>query len=110
MPDLADDYADTLSPLRAERVRAVRDAVLAAFPDTDQSLEWGGVVFRRGERYLAISSKASYFSIYTCGNVEATRRMLASDPKLRGGKACVNVRDTTTLPIAALTAELPGLL
>ncbi len=48
------------------------------------------------------------FSDQTLGNLaladvsDAARRLMASDPRLKGGKACVNITDSTPWPEAAL--------
>ena len=100
-----DAYIAALPPLRRERLEAARRTIHAAFDDIAESIEWKMPVFRRGgagaEAFVALASKKAYVSVYF-GDPEAARLLLASNPRLKGGKACVNITDSTPWPEAAL--------
>lgn len=100
-----DDYIAALTPLRAERVAVVRRLAHAAFPDIAESIDWKMPVFRHGERYVAVASQKQYLSVYL-GCQPLAAQVVASDPQLKGGKACVNIRDSVAMPEAALAAAI----
>ena len=108
-----DAYIAALPPLRRERLEAARRAIHAQFGDVRESTDWNMPVFRRGgagsETYIAMASKKAYVSVYF-GDPEAARLLLASDPRLKGGKACVNITDSTPWPEAALQDAIAGAL
>ena len=99
-PDV-DAYIAALPPLRRERLEAARALIHARCGDVAESLEWKMPVFRRGDAYIGVASQKSYVSVYL-GCSDTARRLMASDPRLKGGKACVNITDATPWPEAAL--------
>ncbi len=96
-----DAYIAALPPERAARLSAIRDAAHAEWPDIAERIEWKMPVFQRGERWFAAASQKSYLSLYL-RNVDLVSRIVATDPKLKQGKGCLNVRDTAALPIGAI--------
>lgn len=96
-----DSYVAALSPDRRVRVTAVRALVHRIAPGVTERIEWKMPVFAIGDRWVAVASQKSYVSVYlgTDGDVAA---VLASDPLLKGGKACVNIPDRADLPLLAL--------
>jgi uncharacterized protein YdhG (YjbR/CyaY superfamily) len=105
MANPVDDYIAALAPLRAERVAMVRRLAHAAFPDIAESIDWKMPVFRRGDRYVAVASQKQYLSVYLdCKPLAA--QVIASDPKLKGGKSCVNIRDNVAMPEAVLAVAI----
>jgi hypothetical protein len=104
-----DAYIAALPPMRRHRVAAARAMIHAAFDDVDESTQWKMPVFRRGGAYVGVASQKSYVSVYL-GCSEAARRLIAADPRLKGGKACVNITDTTPWPDAALRAAIVEVL
>jgi hypothetical protein len=105
MTNPVDDYIATLSPLRAARVASVRRLAHAAFPDIVEAIDWKMPVFRRGDQYVAVASQKQYLSVYlSC--LPLAEQVVASDPQLRGGKSCVNIRDSVAMPEAALAAAI----
>ena len=96
-----DAYIAALPALRRERLEAARRSIHAQFGDVGESIEWKMPVFRRGEAYVGVASQKSYVSVYL-GCSDTARRLMASDPQLKGGKACVNITDSTPWPEAAL--------
>ena len=104
-----DAYIAALPPLRRERLEAARRTIHAAFDDIAESIEWKMPVFRRGDAYVGVASQKSYVSVYL-GCSETARRLMASDPRLKGGKACVNITDSTPWPEAALQDAVAGAL
>ena len=96
-----DAYIAALPPLRRERLTAARTLIHARCGDVAESLEWKMPVFRRGDAYIGVASQKSYVSVYL-GCSDTARRLMASDPRLKGGKACVNITDTMPWPEAAL--------
>ena len=96
-----DAYLDGLSPLRRERVAALRSLVHQIAPDVVERIEWKMPVFGRGDRWVAVASQKSYISVYLrCEAGAAT--VIASAPGLKGGKGCVNITDRVAMPLAAL--------
>lgn len=96
-----DAYLAAATPERRDRMNAVRALVHELAPDIVESLDWKMPVFRRGEAWVAVASQKSYLSVYL-GNAPLAARVVASDPRLKGGKSCVNIGDTVALPLAAL--------
>ena len=104
-----DAYIAALPPLRRERLEAARRAIHAQFADIGESIEWKMPVFRRGGAYIGVASQKSYVSVYL-GCSETARRLIASDARLKGGKACVNIPDSAAWPEAALDDAIAGVL
>lgn len=105
-----DDYLAALTPLRRERVAAVRAAAHAAYPDVTESIEWKMPVFRRGpDRWIAVASQKSYVSVYL-RSVEWAATVAATDPRLGHGKGCVNIKDTAAMPVAAIAEAVRAML
>ena len=96
-----DAYIAALPPLRRERLEAARRTIHTAFDDIAESIEWKMPVFRRSGAYVGVASQKSYVSVYL-GCSEAARQLMASDTRLKGGKACVNIPDSTPWPEASL--------
>jgi hypothetical protein len=96
-----DDYIGALPPDRLDRVTRLRSLIHEIAPDVVERIEWKMPVLARGERWVAIASQKSYISVYLNNNAVAAA-VVASDPLLKGGKACVNIPDRAELPIAAL--------
>jgi hypothetical protein len=104
-----DAYLDGLPLQRRERVAAVRALVHTIAPDVVERIEWKMPVFSRGDRWVAVASQKSYVSVYlgTTGNAAT---VIATDPQLKGGKACVNIPDRAELPLAALEPAIRDIL
>jgi hypothetical protein len=100
-----DSYIAALPPLRAERLAAIRALVHSVEPRVVEGLDWAMPVFRLGERWVAMASKKNYISVYL-GTEAHAAAVIASDPKLKGGKACVNISDRAELPLAALAPAI----
>lgn len=100
-----DTYIAALPPLRAERLAALRTLIHKVEPDVVEGFDWAMPVFRLGERWVAMASKKSYVSVYLGTEAQAAA-VIASDPKLKGGKACVNISDRAELPLAALAPAI----
>ena len=96
-----DAYLAALSPERQARVAAIRALVHRIAPDVAERIEWKMPVFARGERWVAVASQKAYVSVYLTCEARAAA-VVATDPKLKGGKSCVNIPDRAELPIAAL--------
>ena len=103
-PDV-DAYIAALDGERRAKLETLRAAIHAAFEDVTESIEWKMPVFRRGERWFATASQRSYLSLYFGGEPIAAS-VAAADPRLKYGKACVNVRDRVPLPMAAIEAGI----
>ena len=104
-----DGYLEGLTAERRDRVAAVRTIVRETYPDIAEGIEWKMPVFRRGDRWIAVASQKSYVSLYL-GCEPLAARVAASDPGLRHGKGCVNVRDSVAMPIEALRPVIRELL
>ena len=102
-------YIAALEPLRRERITAIRDLIHSLYPDVSERIDWKMPVFSRGEQWIAAASQKSYVSVYL-GCSDTARRLMASDPRLKGGKACVNITDSTPWPEAALQDAIAGAL
>ena len=100
-----DAYLEALPALRRERVAALRALIHAVAPDVVERIEWKMPVFGRGERWVAVASQKSYVSVYLRSEAAAAA-VIATDPKLKGGKACVNIPDRADLPLAALETAI----
>ncbi len=96
-PATVDAYLDALPPLRRERTEAIRALAHAAFPDVTERIEWQMPVFGRGERWIAVASRAQYLSVYL-RSTDWADRIAASDKRIGQGKGCVNIRDTAVWP------------
>lgn len=104
-----DAYLDGLPPPRRERVAAVRALVHAIAPDVVERIEWKMPVFGRGDRWVAVANQKSYVSVYL-GTTGDAAVVIAVDPMLKGGKACVNIPDRAALPMAALELAIRDVL
>ncbi len=100
-----DSYIAALPPLRAERLAALRALIHSVEPGAVEGFDWAMPVFRLGERWVAVASKKSYISVYLGCEAHAAA-VIASYPKLKGGKACVNITDRAELPLAALAPAI----
>lgn len=96
-----DDYIAALAPLRQARVAQLRALVHDIASDVVERIDWKMPVFARGERWVAVASQKNYISVYL-GTNEVVADVVASDPKLKGGKICVNIPDRAELPLTAL--------
>ena len=103
-----DAYIAALELLRRERLATLRALVHDTVPGVTEGLDWKMPVFRLGDRWVAIANQKSYISIYL-GLIEAAT-VIATDPKLKGGKSCVNITDKTELPLAALAPAIRSVL
>ena len=108
-PTTIDDYLAALTPGRRARLQSVRSLVHAAYSDITERIEWQMPVLARGERVLAMASRAAYMSVYL-RSADAVARMRATDPKLKSGKGCLNIPDRAAMPLTALGEVLPDLL
>lgn len=104
-----DAYLARATPLRRERLQTLRALVHMIAPDVTEAIEWRMPVFRRGERWVAMADQKSYLSIYLGCEARAAA-VVASDPRLKGGKACVNIGDRADLPVAALEPAIRAAL
>ncbi len=96
-----DAYIAAASPLRAERLAALRALVHEQVPDIDEAIDWRMPVFRRGEAWIAMASQKSYISVYLrC--MDGAAAIAATDPRLKHGKGCLNIPDRAEVPLAAL--------
>ena len=105
-----DAYIAALSPERQDRVGQLRALIRKFAPDVVERIEWKIPVFARGERWVAVASRKSYVSVYLGSSETAAAAVVASDPKLKGGKACVNIPDRAELPLAALGVAIRDVL
>ncbi len=96
-----DDYIAALPPLRQVRITQLRALVHEIAPDVTERIDWKMPVFWRGERWVAVASQKSYVSFYL-GTQQIAGAVIASDPRLKSGKTCVNIPDRAELPLAAL--------
>jgi hypothetical protein len=96
-----DAYIAALPPLRAERLAALRGQIHEVAPGIVEDFDWKMPVFRMGERWVAVASQKSYISVYLGCEARAAA-VIASDPRLKGGKSCVNIPDRADLPLATL--------
>lgn len=97
-------YIDALPPKRQQRLSELREASHRAVPGLAESIEWKMPVFRKGERWFGMSSRAQYTSLYI--GEARVNRLVALEPRLRHGKACLNIQDSVPLPLAAIEAEI----
>ncbi len=103
-PDTVDAYLAALPPARRERLEILRAVVHRIAPDVTETIEWQMPVYRSGEHYLAMASRAAYVAIYLGeAGVDAVR---AAVPGLKAGKGCLNIGDRTPLPLDALEAAI----
>ncbi len=101
MDPAVDAYIAKLEPLRRERMLALRAFIHGEASDVVERIEWKMPVFGRGDRWVAVASQKSYISVYLrCES--GAQAVVASDPRLKGGKGCVNISDRAELPLAAL--------
>lgn len=105
MNPAVDAYIAALEPLRRERLTALRELIHAVAPEVTERIDWRMPVFGVGELWVAVASQKSYVSVYLGCQSEAAA-IVATDPKLKGGKACVNIPDRAELPLAALGAAI----
>ena len=105
MDPAVDAYIAALEPLRRERLTALRELIHAVVPEVTERINWRMPVFGIGDRWVAVASQKSYVSVYLGSQSEAAA-IVAADPKLKGGKACVNIPDRAELPLAALGAAI----
>jgi uncharacterized protein YdhG (YjbR/CyaY superfamily) len=99
-----DAYIAAQTPLRRERLTALRDAIHRAAPDVAESIEWKMPIYRRGERFIGTASQKQYLSVYI--GQEAVAAVLAAAPGLKSGKGCLNITDTKPLPLDALAEQI----
>jgi hypothetical protein len=106
-----DAYVAALSPLRQARLSLLRQLVHRIAPAVAETIEHRMPHFRSGDNWVAVASQKSWLSVYL-GCAARAAPVIASDPKLKGGKSCVNITDRTDLPLAALETAfrdvLPG--
>lgn len=106
-----DAYIAAAEPLRRERMEAVRALIRDVAPDAREDIEWTMPIFRHGDKWVGMGNQKSYLSVYL-GCAPLAQAVVATDPNLKGGKACVNIGDRVALPLAALRpaiAEALGL-
>lgn len=98
-----DAYIAAAPAPRRERLTALRDAIHAAVPDVVESIEWKMPIYRHGERYVGTAAQKSYLSVYLgCAAVDS----LKAAAGLKGGKGCLNITDSSPLPLEALAAAM----
>ena len=101
MDPAVDAYIAALPPLRQARLKAVRELVHRVAPGVSERIEWKMPVFSIGDRWVAAASQKSWVSVYLGCEARAAA-VIATDPALKGGKACVNITDRAALPEDAL--------
>lgn len=94
---------------RRERLETLRALIHAAVPDVAESIEWQMPVFRRGAHWVAMADRAAYLSVYL-QDAPLVDAIAAGDPRLKRGKACLNIPDRADLPLAGLEAAFRQLL
>ncbi len=104
-----DAYLAGLTPKRAGRVGAVVALLRRTHPDLAETIEYKMPIFRKGEAYFGVADRAQYVSLYLGCVPGLCAEVLASDPRLKGGKGCVNVTDSREMPLAALERALAKL-
>lgn len=109
MDDPIAAYIAAAPPGRQARLTALHDLITSIAPDATSGIEWKMPVFRRGAAWVAIANQKSYLSVYL-GTEARAAAVVASDPALKGGKACVNIPDRAALPLAALAPALRAAL
>ena len=102
--DTVDAYLAGLTPLRRQRLSDLRALVHTVAPDVGESIEWKMPVYRCGERYVATASQKNYVSVYI--GQDGVNAVLAAVQGMKAGKGCLNIGDTTDLPLAAIEAAL----
>lgn len=104
-----DAYIAAAAPLRRERLETLRALVHAVAPGAVEAIEWKMPVFRLGKQWVAMANQKSYLSVYLGCEARAAA-VVATDPRLKGGKACVNIGDRAAVPVAALEAAVREVL
>ncbi len=104
-----DAYIAAAPPLRRERLEALRALVHRLAPDVEEVIEYRMPLFRRGDKWIAMASQKSCLSVYLHCQPHAAA-IVATDPRLKGGKGCVNIVDSANLPLAALEPAIAGIL
>ncbi len=97
-------YIEAAPPLRRQRLAALRALIHRVCPDVAESIEWTMPIYRHGERYIGTASQKSYLSIYI--GAEAVAAVVAAVPGLKSGKGCLNITDSTPLPVSALEPQI----
>ena len=106
MDPAVDAYIAALEPLRRARLAAL---IHDLAPDVVERIEWRMPVFGMADRWVAVASQKSCVSVYLGSQAEAAA-VVASDPQLTGGKACVNIPDRAALPLLALQPAIRATL
>ncbi len=99
-----DAYIAAAKPRHAERLRELRALIHRLVPGIEETIDWKMPVFRAGERYLPMASRAGYFSLYIGQTIAAD--IIAAVPGVRHGKGCLNIGDRIVIPPNVLEAAV----
>lgn len=105
MSNDVDAYIAALEPFRRERMTTLRSLINKIAPGVAERIEWRMPVFGSDDVWVALASQKSYISVYLRCD-ESAAAVIASDPKLKGGKSCINISDKAALPLAALAPAI----
>ncbi|MGL6008343.1 MAG: hypothetical protein ACRC1D_02715, partial [Culicoidibacterales bacterium] len=97
-----EEYVQSMSPIRQERMQAVIQYVLEEYPQAVATMDFGPKTkfptFKIGEMYVAIASVKSYLSIHF-GKYGATQIVAEAHSRIKANVGCVNIPDTVEFPL-----------
>lgn len=102
-----DDYLAGLPDGRRGRVAAI--IAIARATGAAETIDYGMPVFRRGGAMFGIANRSAYVSLYFDARTDLADRVIASDPRLKRGKGCINVTDARPMPVDAVGEVLADL-
>jgi uncharacterized protein YdhG (YjbR/CyaY superfamily) len=101
MANPTQNYINSLSQQRRERVLALQKMILDVAPDATIDMHYKMPTYHVGDQWVAMASQKFYISLYTCKrkNIENFRNAC---PEIRTGQGCINFKDKDELAGGAI--------
>lgn len=100
-----DQYLDNIPPHRKQVLLEILNLINMMYPDAKASMKYKMPTFTNGDGWVAFANQKNYISLYTC-SLEHLEEFKKNYPKVKTGKACVNIQDKDDFPVAELASVI----
>ncbi len=97
-----DAYLQSIPHERRQRFDTLMQMITDVYPQATVDMQYRMPTFHNGDKgWCALANQKRYISLYTCGQKNIAD-FKTRHPQIQCGKGCINLTDTTELPIADL--------
>ncbi len=94
-------YLDAVPEERKPLFDQLHTLIMGLYPNAEVVMSYQIPTYRAKSGWVALANQKHYVSLYTCGEHHIAE-FKAKYPAIKTGKACINLRDTDPVPLAAL--------